>query len=148
MAKEKTYSEKLKDPRWQKKRLEVLQRDSFACQLCGDAETELHVHHQSYIKGRQPWEYELANFSAYCKHCHTIVEDLKKHFSESPIKIIKRYLPDKDETALMALSESVEFGMRLSLCSIKNDELTYHMFVRKDIIQDIITLAAPYLSNL
>ncbi len=26
------YASKLKDPRWQKKRLEILQRDDFACQ--------------------------------------------------------------------------------------------------------------------
>ena len=30
------YSEKLKDPRWQKKRLEILERDNFRCQYCGD----------------------------------------------------------------------------------------------------------------
>ena len=41
----KTYSQKLRDPKWQKKRLEVLQRDEFCCQLCNDKETELHIHH-------------------------------------------------------------------------------------------------------
>lgn len=125
-----------------------MQRDNFTCQLCGDIETELHVHHHSYMRGRQPWEYDLSNFSSYCKHCHTIVEDLKKHFSEAPIRIIKRDLPGKGMTAIIAISESVEFGLRLSLCSIENDELTYHMFVRKEIIQDIIKLASPYLANL
>jgi 5-methylcytosine-specific restriction endonuclease McrA len=28
------YSEKLRDPRWQKKRLEIFQRDNFICQNC------------------------------------------------------------------------------------------------------------------
>ena len=30
------YSEQLKSPKWQKKRLEIMQRDKFTCQLCGD----------------------------------------------------------------------------------------------------------------
>ncbi len=39
------YSEKLKDPRWQKKRLEIFQRDEFHCQQCGDGENTLCVHY-------------------------------------------------------------------------------------------------------
>lgn len=148
MAKEKTYSEKLKDPRWQKKRLEVLQRDNFTCQLCGDAETELHVHHHSYVKGRQPWEYELTNVVTYCKHCHRVVEELKDHFGEVPLKIIKRYLADIETTAVSAISESVKHGIRLSICSFKHDEFTYWMSIRKDVAKDIINLVSPYLSTL
>jgi len=40
-----TYRRKLADPRWQKKRLEILERDGFECNSCGDSSTELHVHH-------------------------------------------------------------------------------------------------------
>ena len=53
-----TYSEKLKDPRWQKKRLEIMDRDNFICQLCGDSETTLNVHHKRYLKNTQVFEYE------------------------------------------------------------------------------------------
>lgn len=42
------YIEKLRDPRWQKKRLQILERDGFACQSCYDTETTLHVHHCTY----------------------------------------------------------------------------------------------------
>jgi hypothetical protein len=35
------YSDKLKDPRWQKKRLEVFERDGWCCQCCGDSESPL-----------------------------------------------------------------------------------------------------------
>lgn len=38
------YLEKLKDPRWQKRRLEIFQRDEFTCQVCFDTESTLHVH--------------------------------------------------------------------------------------------------------
>lgn len=78
MAK-KTYSEKLRDPRWQKKRLSVLSRDNFTCQLCSDQETELHVHHKYYTAGAEPWEYENEILITYCAHCHFIVEALSEH---------------------------------------------------------------------
>lgn len=65
-----SYGELLNDPRWQRKRLEVFQRDSFSCQLCGDTETELQVHHKKYINGRLPWDYEPTELITLCVHCH------------------------------------------------------------------------------
>lgn len=46
------YSDKLKDPRWQKKRLEILTRDEWTCQICFDTESTLVVHHQKYKAGK------------------------------------------------------------------------------------------------
>ena len=69
-----TYAEKLKDPRWQKKRLEIMQRDEWKCKLCGDGESTLHVHNKDYIKGNDPWEYENINFITLCEDCHYEVE--------------------------------------------------------------------------
>ena len=66
----KTYSEKLKDPRWQKMRLEVLNRDEWMCQLCQDNESTLNVHHLTYNPFLEPWEYELSNFITLCETCH------------------------------------------------------------------------------
>jgi hypothetical protein len=65
-----TYSEKLKHPLWQKKRLEILQRDDFRCQICFDNETTLHVHHKRYTKGAQPWEYDDCDLATVCQNCH------------------------------------------------------------------------------
>lgn len=48
---EKSYSDKLKSPKWQKKRLEIMRRDKFRCRLCKDEETQLSVHHKEYING-------------------------------------------------------------------------------------------------
>lgn len=64
------YLEKLKSPKWQKKRLEVLQRDNFKCCLCGDEETELHVHHLKYTK--EPYDAPLSDLETLCKNCHHI----------------------------------------------------------------------------
>lgn len=75
----KSYSELLKDPRWQKKRLEILTRDNFTCRLCKDDKTSLQVHHKGYIKGRDPWDYENEDLITLCEHCHKEVESICKN---------------------------------------------------------------------
>lgn len=64
------YSEKLKDPRWQKKRLEILERDSFTCVKCSDKENTLHVHHRYYVPKRELWNYPDWACITLCKTCH------------------------------------------------------------------------------
>jgi hypothetical protein len=64
-----TYAEKLKDPRWQRRRLEVLSRDGFTCRDCGDSKKTLHVHHCHYCKGA-PWETPLELLLTLCGECH------------------------------------------------------------------------------
>lgn len=66
----KTYSEKLKDPRWQKKRLEIFERDSWSCRECFEKTETLHVHHGCYIKGRDPWDYDNELLVTLCEDCH------------------------------------------------------------------------------
>lgn len=65
-----TYADQLKDPRWQRRRLEIMQRDEFRCQVCMATEFTLHVHHKYYTKGRKPWEYEDHELVTLCVHCH------------------------------------------------------------------------------
>lgn len=66
----KSYFEKLKDPRWQRKRIETLEAAAFSCQSCGDDESTLHVHHKQYFKGREPWEYDVEQLAVLCESCH------------------------------------------------------------------------------
>lgn len=47
-----------------------MERDEFHCQICMDGESTLHVHHKRYVKGREPWEYELYELATVCEHCH------------------------------------------------------------------------------
>ncbi len=75
----KSYSDLLKDPRWQKKRLIILDRDNFQCQWCGDTESTLHIHHSHY-KGN-PWEVEDYELSVICEKCHWIMHN-KDNFNE------------------------------------------------------------------
>jgi hypothetical protein len=71
-----TYSDKLRDPRWQKKRLLVMQRDGFRCAYCGDQKSTLNVHHLKY--GRDPWDTVPDHLVTLCEGCHEMVEDVKK----------------------------------------------------------------------
>jgi hypothetical protein len=71
MAKSKSeYSQKLLDPRWQKKRLEILSRDEFECQICCETTKTLHVHHKIYFKGKEPWEITNEYLTTLCRDCH------------------------------------------------------------------------------
>lgn len=71
MKKEKlSYAEMLKDPRWQKKRLEVMQRDGFRCQHCLSEDKPLQVHHLVYDKDKKPWEYDNNQLITLCEDCH------------------------------------------------------------------------------
>jgi hypothetical protein len=65
-----SYSKKLKDPRWQKKRLEILERDRWACRECLDEEKTLHVHHLIYLSGFDPWEIPDGFLLTLCEDCH------------------------------------------------------------------------------
>lgn len=65
-----TYSDKLRDPRWQKKRLEILERDMWCCQNCGDSKKTLHVHHRRYLKAKDPWDVPCELLISLCEDCH------------------------------------------------------------------------------
>ena len=64
------YSDKLKNPKWQKKRLKILEDRDWACELCCDKESTLHVHHTKYDQNKEPWEYEDYRLRVLCDSCH------------------------------------------------------------------------------
>lgn len=67
------YVEMLKDPRWQRMRLVVFQRDQWTCLRCKDTTQTLHVHHTFYARGRAPWEYHPDSLLTLCATCHEAV---------------------------------------------------------------------------
>lgn len=115
------YSDKLKSPKWQKKRLEILQRDNFTCCNCGDTERTLHVHHESYIKGKEPWDYPNKNFTTLCDMCHENNHLLKTEFEKFAYKLLfsteMRALPkiciDIKELANTLLKEEIDISGNL-----------------------------------
>ena len=84
-----TYQEKLKDPRWQKKRLEVLERDNWSCQICSGTEETLHVHHRRYVAGRSPWEYHNDDLVSLCEDCHEHERECRKEYESQLLEVLK-----------------------------------------------------------
>jgi hypothetical protein len=70
--KKTTYSDKLKNPRWQKRRLEILNRDGFKCTCCGDIGSTLHIHHSKYTG--EPWDAPESDLRTLCEDCHSFVD--------------------------------------------------------------------------
>jgi len=85
----KTYSEKLKDPRWQKKRLQILERDKFRCQICGNSEKTLHVHHIVYLDNHDPWDYKNYLLITICEECHNYISDYSNPDYDNKVNIKK-----------------------------------------------------------
>ncbi len=93
------YTEKLKDPRWQKKRLEILDRDNWACCNCSHTDYPLNVHHITYIPNLEPWDYPNKLLTTLCEKCHTICPSCYhyrefRHCSCREPQDIFQYCPD------------------------------------------------------
>jgi len=79
------YSELLRDPRWQKRRLEIMDRDRWSCAQCGDTESTLNVHHAYYERDLMPWEYPDYAMITLCQPCHSQWHGIMKSVSEATI---------------------------------------------------------------
>lgn len=70
-----------KDSRWQKKRLEIMERDGWKCRDCGKGDgVTLNVHHAYYESGKKPWEYPNQFLSTHCEKCHKKRHELQQLF--------------------------------------------------------------------
>ena len=116
------YSDLLKDPRWQKKRLKILERDKWKCKICLDGESTLHVHHLAYNEG-DPWDAKDSELITLCEDCHEhetinvktalwrIGAILKKSFSSDKINFFAESLENiewfyNDDTLLKKLYDA------------------------------------------
>ena len=112
-----TYAEKLKDPRWQKKRLEIFNRDNWKCTKCGNDKITLAVHHESY--SGNPWEVSNDKLTTICEPCH------KK---EHKISELKKY------------EEEIVYGKKYRVCSIWSDRTVDFIFKPHQKSKSIIDL--------
>jgi hypothetical protein len=71
----KTYADKLRDPRWQKKRLQLLEKAGWSCQTCRDSKNTLEVHHKYYAPKKDPWDYQDFAYKVLCRRCHEIEQE-------------------------------------------------------------------------
>jgi len=103
------YSEKLRDPRWQRKRLEVFQSADFKCEVCGSGDKTLHAHHRYYEKGKEPWDYPLAVFKCLCEDCHFITTRTKSDL-QNTFKLIMNSFDEKSQAEVCYLLDSYLSG--------------------------------------
>ena len=76
MATKNTFLEAYKNPKWQEKRLEVMEIVGFECSDCGSKDNTLHVHHTYYEKGKKPWEYPIESLHCLCEDCHKKAQNI------------------------------------------------------------------------
>jgi len=96
------YSEQLKDPRWQRKRLEVFQKSDFMCEQCGSETKQLHAHHKYYDFDRDVWDYPNEDLMCLCESCHKDNHALDKLIK----KTLKRMSYD-NKARLVGYAEAV-----------------------------------------
>jgi hypothetical protein len=90
------YSELLRHPFWQRKRLLVFQRDNFACVKCNDSLSNLQVHHKYYKPNTNPWDYPDDALITLCELCHEKTEFIKCLYSKGQAYLIKLGLTLED----------------------------------------------------
>lgn len=74
------YADKLRLPEWREFRDHVLTEKGETCEDCGVIANPPHVHHNGYVSGREPWEYELHEVKVLCEACHETIHELQKEF--------------------------------------------------------------------
>ena len=81
-----SYSDLLKHPEWQKKRLELMKARGWSCSICTDTSSNLQIHHLYYKRDSLPWEYPDNAFQVVCSLCHEKLEFerfINKHLHQS-----------------------------------------------------------------
>lgn len=121
----KTYAEKLKDPRWQRLRLEVMGQSGFRCEHCGDKTKNLQVHHPAYKKGADPWDYEKTELLCYCEECHAAATKAQEKFKAMSFASPRKFAE---------LMEMISDGVLDAACECLIDLIVTHHKLKGDSI--------------
>ena len=105
-----SYAEKLRDPRWQKRRLGVLERAGWKCQNCGNREMELQVHHLVY--GGEPWDASDDTLECLCRECHQEREAFNAMFGRWKISTERCFLHRDILRGLFASKQAAKMDSR------------------------------------
>lgn len=82
MSKPRTYAEKLRDPRWQEKRLRLFDKANWTCELCSLVRPSkgLQAHHPIYLAGLNPWDYPDEIMMVLCDPCHESRQEVERQW--------------------------------------------------------------------
>lgn len=96
------YAEKLKDPRWQKKRLEIFERDKWTCQKCGVTDKTLAVHHLKYDGDKDPWDYPKSWLATLCEDCHADEYENRQYNEQKVLECLRLWKFWSDDLSRLA----------------------------------------------
>ena len=108
------FSANYSHPKWQEKRLHIMQMDGFKCRRCSEKDKPLHVHHLKYKKGAKPWEYPDSNLVTLCESCHEEFHLMKQRIAERVNPLLELWITNKsramfDAEHLWQILISIEF---------------------------------------
>lgn len=121
-----TYAEKLKDPRWQRKKTQVWERDDYTCCACGTKSEQVHAHHTNYTG--EPWDAPLKDMVTLCHKCHTHQKEFKRRFLE----IASTTRPDVIERLLTLLEGASTLNRNVRPIMISADKQCYFMLMNME----------------
>lgn len=81
----KTYSAKLRDPRWAEYRERVFYAYGQQCESCGESKpitSKNHIHHKRYHRGYEPWDYDLDDVCVLCPECHEEIHNAESSWRD------------------------------------------------------------------
>lgn len=137
----KEYLAALASPQWQKKRLEIMQRDNFTCQFCGCKDRTLHIHHKVYEKGKKPWEYYDKDLITLCDKCHECITEEKNILYEEFINV-------RESIREFGFSDAILNAILLHIDAfferIKEGDKGYDDNIIKPIIEDAVLSTQNY----
>ncbi len=124
------YLEQYKDPRWQKLRLKIFERDKWTCRNCGNNEETLQLHHKCYYKDKNIWEYPEEELITLCEYCHSIENENKVIYNSIITPILKNLFSD-EEIKIIDLSIKIANGFGQSLSSDKDMVIFKKRYISK-----------------
>jgi len=114
-----SYKEQLKHPNWQRKRLEIMQRDNFKCRICGDTKKQLHVHHIFYEnEADNIWNYPNESLITLCSDCHKYEHEL--NLFDQSLEIFKKIVLVINEPLSM-----IDIDLIIYQVTMDNPEIDY-----------------------
>lgn len=140
------YSKKLQNPNWQRKRLEILNRDNFQCISCGAKDKELHVHHRWYIFGNEIWDYPNNCFETLCHECHEYIElHIKEATHDINLELRRSILDQNDYSCILRLLNSISSSTDYVKYSPIQIADAIHYITERDVIGQIIEMRSEKL---
>ena len=130
------YFQKLRSPKRQMKRLEIMNRDNATCVHCRSSTETLNVHHIWYESGKDPWDYPDEALQTLCEKCHEMshrraneILRLSSRYKETQIQTL-HYLsachpeepgPFSNSAFMWATDSFYQFMLEYESCCLAED---------------------------